>query len=62
MSMTAERLSVAVPLSERRVAWRPEVSARLSPHLTLAASVRREDAAGRPITRVLVQLYLKTVN
>ncbi len=62
MSMTAERLSVAAPLSERRVAWRPEVSARLSPHLTLAASVRREDAGGRPITRVLVQLYLKTVN
>lgn len=61
-SLSAERLSVEPPHRERRVAWRPEISARLTPHVTIATSLRHERVAGRGNTRFLLQLYLKTVS
>ncbi len=62
VSLAAERLAIDAPHRERRVAWRPEVSARISPHLTLTTSLRQEVVGGRTTTVFLVQMFLKTVN
>lgn len=62
LSMTAERLAVDPPHRERRMAWRPEVSARFSPHVTVTSSLRHEEVAGRRVTTFLLQVYLKTVS
>lgn len=62
LSLSAERLTVEPPHPERRVAVRPEISARLSPHVTVATSLRHQQIGGRRATTFLVQLYLKTVS
>lgn len=62
LSLGAERLTVDPPYLERRIALRPEVSARLSPHVTVATSVRHQQIDGRRATTFLVQLYVKTVS
>jgi hypothetical protein len=62
VSLSGDRLAVEAPDHERRFRWRPEVSARISPHLTIAASVGTQRVSGQHSTTALVQLFLKTVS
>ena len=61
-SIGAERLQPDRPLDRSRWSLRPELSARLSPHVTLAASLRDEYAGVQRSTTLVVQLFLKTVD
>ncbi len=61
-SISADRLDVESPHQERRWALRPEVSARLSPHITITTSVRDQHAGAQRSTTFVVQLFLKTVH
>lgn len=62
LSVNAERLALDPPYRERRLAVRPEISARLSPHVTVATSIRTQQIAGRRATTFFLQMYVKTVN
>jgi hypothetical protein len=62
VSLSADRLAVEAPAHERRFRLRPEVSARISPHLTIAASVGAQGVSGQYSTTAIVQLFLKTVS
>ncbi len=61
-SISADRLQVESPYEDRRWYLRPELSARLSPHVTIAASIRDQYVQARRSTAIVVQLYLKTVD
>ncbi len=61
-SLSADRLRVESPFDDGRWFLRPEVSVRLSPHVTIAASVRDQYLRTQRSTAFVVQLFLKTVN
>ncbi len=61
-SVSADRLHVDAPHRERRWSLRPELSARLSPHITIATSVRDQYVGTQRSTAFVVQLFLKTVD
>jgi len=62
-SLSADRLQLDAPYSDARWYLRPEVSARLSPHITIAASFRDQYLLPSQRSRTfVVQLFLKTVN
>jgi hypothetical protein len=61
-SLSADRLHVDAPYDDQRWYLRPELSARLSPYVTIAASVRTQQREARRSTAFVVQLYLKTVD
>jgi hypothetical protein len=61
-SVSAERLRIDTLVGDRRWAVRPEVSARLSPHVTIAASIRDQQMRAQRSTAFVVQLFLKTVD
>ena len=51
------------PYSDARWYLRPEVSARLSPHVTIAASIRDQYLLpSQRSTAFVLQVYLKSVN
>jgi hypothetical protein len=61
-SLAAERLRIGDPYMERGVRFRPEVSARLSSHVTAAASVRDQWVSSQRVSPTfLLQIYIKTV-
>ncbi len=61
-SISADRLRVESPYEDHRWYLRPELSARLSPHVTIAASIRDQYVQARRSTAFVVQLFLKTVD
>ena len=62
-SLSADRLQLDAPFKDARWYLRPEVSARLSPHITVAASIRDQYfLPSQRSTAFVVQLFLKTVN
>jgi hypothetical protein len=62
-SLSADRLQLDAPYSDARWYLRPEVSARLSPHVTIAASIRDQYLLpAQRSTTFVVQVFLKSVN
>ncbi|AMY12070.1 hypothetical protein LuPra_05342 [Luteitalea pratensis] len=62
-SLSADRLQMDAPYSDARWYLRPEVSARLNPHITIAASLRDQYLLpSQRSTAFVLQLFLKSVN
>ena len=62
-SIGADRLRVDAPHDDSRWYLRPEISARLSPYLTIAASVRDQYVLpSQRSTAFVLQVYVKTVD
>jgi len=61
-SISADRLNVESPHQDRRWYLRPELSARLTPHITITTSVRDQYVGPQRSTAFVVQLFLKTVD
>jgi hypothetical protein len=62
-SLSADRLQMDAPYSDARWYLRPELSARLSPHITIAGSIRDQYVLpSQRSTAFVLQVYLKSVN
>jgi hypothetical protein len=62
-SISADRLQVDAPHHDSRWYLRPEISARLSPYLTIAASVRDQHVLpSQRSTAFVLQVFVKTVD
>jgi hypothetical protein len=62
-SLSADHLQIDAPYGDARWYLRPEVSARLSPHITIAASIRDQYLLpSQRSTAFVLQVFLKTVN
>ena len=62
-SLSADRLQMDAPYSDARWYLRPELSARLSPHITIAGSIRDQYVLpSQRSTAFVLQVFLKSVN
>ena len=62
-SLSADRLQMDAPYSDARWYLRPELSARLTPHITIAGSIRDQYVLpSQRSTAFVLQVFLKSVN